>query len=159
MVKIGDKLPHFEFMNKTPDGLQKLTTEKVFGGQKVVLVGVPGAFTPTCTMNHLPAFVEHHDKFKAKGVDAIACVAVNDPHVMAVWEKHLDAGAKILMLADGNADFAKATGLDLDLNVAGMGVRNKRYSMLVEDGVVKQLNIETEKGVNVSGAETILAQL
>jgi glutaredoxin/glutathione-dependent peroxiredoxin len=159
MIKIGDKLPAADFMNKTADGPQKLSTDVVFAGRKVVLFGVPGAFTPTCSMNHLPGFLADHDAIKAKGVDTIACVSVNDVHVMAAWSQHAGADGKIMMLADGNGDFAKATGLDFDLNLAGMGIRNKRYSMIVDNGVVKQLNIEDKSGVNVSGSDTILKQL
>jgi glutaredoxin/glutathione-dependent peroxiredoxin len=159
MIKIGDKLPAADFMNKTADGPQKLSTDVVFAGRKVVLFGVPGAFTPTCSMNHLPGFLTDFDAIKAKGVDTIACVSVNDVHVMDAWGKQTGAQGKILMLADGNGEFARATGLDLDLNVAGMGLRNKRYSMIVENGVVKQLNIEDKSGVNISGADTILKQL
>jgi glutaredoxin/glutathione-dependent peroxiredoxin len=159
MIKIGDKLPACDFVTMTADGQQKLSTDVVFAGRKVVLVGVPGAFTPTCSMNHLPGYLTHFDEIKAKGVDTVACVAVNDVHVMTAWGKHSGTDGKILLLADGNGEFAKATGLEADLNVAGMGHRNKRYSMIVENGVVKQLNVETEKGVNVSGADTILKQL
>ena len=158
-IKIGDKLPAAEFAVMTADGQQKLTTDVVFGGRKVVLFAVPGAFTPTCSMNHLPGFVAAAEQIKAKGVDTIACVAVNDVHVMNAWGKHAGAEGKIMMLADGNGDFARATGLNVDLKPYGMGERSKRYSMIVENGVVKQLNVEDKSGVNVSGAETILTQL
>ncbi len=157
MIKIGEKLPAAEFITPTADGPQKLSTESVFKGQKVVLIGVPGAFTPTCSMNHLPGFLTHLDEFKAKGVDTVACVAVNDVHVMKAWAKHAGAEGKIMMLGDGNGIFARAAGLDVD--IPGMGLRNKRFSMIVDDGVVKQLNVEDKSGVNVSGAETILEQL
>lgn len=158
-ITIGDKLPAIEFSMMTSDGQQKVSTDVIFAGRKVVLFGVPGAFTPTCSMNHLPGFLTHLDAIKAKGVDTIACVTVNDVHVVNAWSKHSGAEGKITMLADGNGTFAKATGLELDLNVAGMGLRNKRYSMIVENGVVKTLNIEDKSGVNVSGADTILEQL
>ena len=158
-IKIGDRLPAATFLIKTADGPQKLTTDDVFADSKVVLFGVPGAFTPTCSMNHLPSFLAHLDAIKMKGVDKIACVSVNDVHVMHAWEKHSGAEGKILMLADGNGDFAAATGLNVDLNVAQMGHRNKRFSMIVENGMVKHLNIEEKSGVNVSGADTVLAQL
>ncbi len=157
MIKIGEKLPAAEFTAPTADGPQKLSTDSVFKGHKVVLFGVPGAFTPTCSMNHLPGFLTHLDEIKTKGVDTVACVAVNDVHVMKAWAKHAGAEGKIMMLGDGNGMFAKATGLDVD--IPGMGLRNKRYSMIVEDGVVRQLNVEDKSGVNVSGAETILGQL
>ena len=158
-IKPGDRLPAADFTVTTPDGPQKMPADVIFSGRKVVLFGLPGAFTPTCNMNHLPGFLLAHDDIKALGADTIACTAVNDIHVMKAWGKATDSEGKILMLADGNGEFAKAAGLELDLSVAGMGHRSKRYSMIVEDGVVKTLNIETEKGVNVSGAETIVQQL
>jgi peroxiredoxin len=158
-IKVGDKVPNVTLRQVTPDGAVPVATQDFFAGRKVVLFGLPGAFTPTCSMNHLPGFLLAYDDIKAAGVDTIACTAVNDIHVMKAWAKASESEGKILMLADGNAEFAKATGLDLDLTVAGMGLRSKRYSMIVENGVVKTLNIETEKGVNVSGAETIMQQL
>ena len=158
-IKPGDKLPAAEFNVMTADGQQKLSTDVVFAGRKVVLFGLPGAFTPTCNMNHLPGFLLAYDDIKAKGVDTIACTSVNDVHVMTAWAKATGSKGKIMMLADGNAGFAKAVGLDADLTASGMGLRSKRYSMIVENGVVKALNVETEKGVNVSGAETIMQQL
>ena len=159
MIKIGDTLPSVEFNTMTADGQQKLSTDVVFAGRKVVLFAVPGAFTPTCSANHMPSFIENFDAIKAKGVDTIACTATNDVHVMTAWAKHTGAEGKILMLADGNAEFARACGLEKDLNIANMGLRSSRYSMLVDNGVVKQLNVEEKSGVNVSGAETILEQL
>jgi glutaredoxin/glutathione-dependent peroxiredoxin len=158
-IKIGDALPDVEFNTMTADGQQKLSTDVVFAGRKVVLVAVPGAFTPTCSNNHLPGFIEHFAAIKAKGVDAVVCTSVNDVHVMAAWSKHSGADGKIMMLADGNATFAKACGLAFDLSVAGMGERSRRYSMIVENGIVTQLNVEDKGGVNVSGADTILTQL
>ncbi len=159
MIKIGDKLPSAEFNVMTADGQQKLSTDVVFAGRKIVLFGVPGAFTPTCSMNHLPGFLTHFAAIKAKGVDTVACTSVNDVHVMTAWGKQSDPEGKIMMLADGNATFAKACGLSFDLAVAGMGERSKRYSMIVDNGVVEALNVEDKSGVNVSGAETILQQL
>jgi peroxiredoxin len=158
-IKIGDKLPAAEFNTMTPDGQQKVSTDVVFAGRKVVLFAVPGAFTPTCSMNHLPGFVSSFDAIKAKGIDTIACTSVNDVHVMNAWAKHSGADGKIMMLADGNGEFAKAVGLEKDLAVAGMGLRSSRYSMIIDNGVVKALNVEDKSGVNVSGAETILEQL
>jgi glutaredoxin/glutathione-dependent peroxiredoxin len=158
-IKIGDKLPHAEFLVPGADGPEKRSTVDVFKGKKIVLFAVPGAFTPTCNAMHLPGYIIDHDAILARGVDAIVCTAVNDVHVMKAWSKASVADGKVLMLADGNATFAKACGLELDLNVANMGLRSSRYSMIVEDGVVKQLNIETKSGVNVSGSETILEQL
>ena len=158
-IKPGDRLPNVEFTVTTADGPQKFSTDVIFSGRKVVLFGLPGAFTPTCNMNHLPGFVLAHDDLKAQGVDTIACTAVNDIFVMKAWGKATESEGKIMMLADGNGEFAKAVGLELDLTAAGMGHRSQRYSMIVENGVVKTLNVETERGVNVSGAETILQQL
>ncbi len=158
-IKIGDRMPAAELLTATADGPSKISTDAIFKDKTVVLIGVPGAFTPTCSMNHLPGFLTHLDEIKAKGVDTVACVSVNDVHVVKAWGKHAGAEDKILMLADGNGDFAKATGLAVDLNVAGMGMRNKRYSMLVENGIVRQLNVEDKSGVNISGADTILQQL
>ena len=159
MIKIGDTLPSVEFNTMTADGQQKLSTDVVFAGRKVVLFAVPGAFTPTCSANHMPSFIENFDAIKAKGVDTIACTATNDVHVMTAWAKHTGAEGKILMLADGNAEFARACGLEKDLNIANMGLRSSRYSMLVDNGVVTQLNTEPGPGMKVSGADTILAQL
>jgi peroxiredoxin len=155
-IKHGDKLPNVEFTIATADGSQKTPADVIFSGRKVVLIGLPGAFTPTCSMNHLPGFIAAHDAIKALGVDTIACTAVNDIHVMKAWAKASGAEGKVTMLADGNAEFAKAAGLELDLTSAGMGLRSRRYAMLVDDGVVKALNIETERGVNASSAETML---
>jgi peroxiredoxin len=158
-IKVGDKLPQSDFLMMTADGTQKVSTDTIFAGRKVVLFAVPGAFTPTCSMNHLPGFVQKAGAIKAKGVDSIACVAVNDVHVMNAWGKHSGADGKIMMLADGNGDFAQRLGLEFDLTQAGMGKRSKRYSMIVDNGVVKALNVEDKPGVNVSGADTVLEQL
>jgi glutaredoxin/glutathione-dependent peroxiredoxin len=156
-IKIGDRIPSAELRIKTEAGQQKLTTEEVFGGKKVVLIGVPGAFTPTCSMNHLPGFILACEDIKAKGVDTIACLSVNDAHVMKAWGEASGADGKVLMLADPHGAFTRALGLEMES--ADLGRRSRRYSMLVEDGVVKQLNVEDKPGVNVSGPETILAQL
>ncbi len=158
-IKPGDKIPAAEFSTMTADGLQKLSTDVVFAGRRVVLFAVPGAFTPTCSMNHLPGFLKAMDAIKAKGVDTIACTAVNDVDVMNAWGQATGANGKIMMLADGNGDFARKLGLDRDLTASGMGRRSRRYSMIVENGVVKTLNVEDKSGVNVSGADTILTQL
>ena len=159
-IGIGDKLPNATLKTKTSDGPADLSTDEIFAGKKVVLFAVPGAFTPTCSMNHLPGFLTHNDEIRAKGVDTIAVVAVNDIFVMGAWEKSSDASGKILFLSDGNGEFTKALGLDIDLSVAGLGVRSKRYSMLVEDGVVKQLNIEESPGqADKSSAEALLEQM
>jgi glutaredoxin/glutathione-dependent peroxiredoxin len=159
MAAIGERLPEATFSTKTGDGPQAMTVEQIFKGRKVVLVGLPGAFTPTCSMNHAPGFVKHAAELKAKGVDMIAITSVNDVHVMAAWGRHLEADGKVVMLADGNGEFARAAGLEFDLSVAGMGKRSRRYSMIVDDGVIKALNVEDKPGVNVSGVETVLEQL
>ncbi|KAA0972489.1 peroxiredoxin [Aureimonas fodinaquatilis] len=159
-INPGDTIPEATFRVKTQDGPKPITTAEVFDGKKVVLFGVPGAFTPTCTMNHLPGFLELNDEIRAKGVDTIAVVAVNDPFVMGAWQNATEAGDKILFLADGSADFVRAAGLDVDLSGAGLGVRSRRFSMIVDNGVVKSINIEEAPGqAEVSTARAILAQL
>lgn len=158
-VKVGDKIAEITLKHMTADGPKNITTGELFDGKKVVVFGLPGAFTPTCSARHVPGFVDHFDAITAKGVDTIACVSVNDAFVMAAWGKAQNAEGKVLMLADGNADFAKALGLDADFSAFGMGLRSKRYSMLVENGVVTQLNIEEPGAFEVSNAETILGQL
>ena len=158
-IKPGERLPDAEFSVMTGDGQQKLSSDVIFAGRKVVLFAVPGAFTPTCSNNHLPGFLKEIAAIKAKGADTVACTAVNDVHVMAAWASASGAEGRIMMLADGNGDFARAIGLNVDLAKAGMGERSRRYSMIVENGVVKTLNVEDKPGVNVSGADTILAQL
>jgi peroxiredoxin len=158
-IKVGDRLPNVEFTTTAPDGKQKVSTDGVFAGRKVVLFAVPGAFTPTCSVAHLPSYVDDYEAIKAKGVDTIACTAVNDIDVLRAWGKMSGADGKVMMLADGNAEFAKAVGLQKDLTGAGMGLRSSRYSMIVDNGVVTALNIEDKPGVNVSGSETILTQL
>jgi peroxiredoxin len=159
-IKVGDRLPNSTFRVMTADGPKPKTTDEVFKGKKVVLFAVPGAFTPTCHKNHLPGFVKNAGAIKAKGVDAIAVTAVNDPFVMGAWKNASDAGDAIEFLADGSADFAKALGLELDASANGLGVRSKRYCMVVEDGVVKTLNIEDAPGkADVSGADNLLTML
>ena len=158
-IAVGDKLPDATFKTMTQDGAKDLKTADVFGGKKVVLFGVPGAFTPTCSNNHLPGYLENHDAILGRGVDTIAVVAVNDHHVMNAWARFTGGEGKILYLADGNGDFAKATGLDNDSSPFGMGLRSKRFSMIVDDGKVTAVNVETNPGVNESGAAHILEQL
>jgi peroxiredoxin len=159
-IAVGDRLPEATFKVRTPDGLRDLSVKELTAGRKVVLFAVPGAFTPTCHARHLPSYVEHHDALKAKGVDAIACVAVNDAFVLDAWAKQGEADGKIAMLADGNATFTKAVGLEFDGSGFGLGTRSKRYAMLVEDGVVKALNVEEAPGVmEVSGADRMLTAL
>lgn len=158
-IKVGEKLPTSTFRVMTSEGPKPKTTDDVFSGKKVVLFAVPGAFTPTCSKNHLPGFVTNAAAIKAKGIDAIAVTAVNDPFVMDAWKKA--AGSDdIEFLADGSADFAKAVGLDLDASAMGLGVRSKRYCMVVDDGVVKSLAIEDAPGkADASGAEALLKSL
>jgi peroxiredoxin len=142
----------------TADGPKEITTDELFAGKKVVLFALPGAFTPTCSASHLPGFVVNADKIKAKGVDEIVCLSVNDAFVMDAWGKAQNA-EEIHMVADGNADFAKAIGLELDLIARGMGVRLQRFAMIVEDGVVKHLNVEAAGKFEISSAETMIALL
>ncbi len=160
-IKVGDRLPEAKFRSMGPDGRPvEKTTGEVFKGRKVVLFGVPGAFTPTCHRNHLPGFVAKADEIKAKGVDAIVVTAVNDVFVMDAWTKQSGCDGKIEYIADGNGDFAKAIGLTIDASGNGLGIRSKRYSMIVDDGVVKSLNVEETPGkAEVSGAENLLKSL
>ena len=157
-IAIGDTIPDIPLSLATPEGPVPVRSKSYFEGKTVALFAVPGAFTPTCSAKHLPSFVEKADELKAKGVDQIAATSVNDAFVMGAWGR--DAGsAEIDMLADGNGDFAQALGLTMDASGFGMGTRSQRYSMLVENGVVKQLNVEEPGAYEVSGAETLLGQL
>jgi peroxiredoxin len=159
-IKVGDRLPNATLRLITEDGPRPVGTGEFFSGKKIVLFGLPGAFTPTCHKNHLPGFIANGEAFKAKGVDAIAMTSVNDHHVLAAWSKATGADGKVSFLADGNADFAKATGLEFDASGGGLGVRSRRYSMVVEDGVVTKINIEESPGkVDLSGAEHLLAEI
>ncbi len=159
-IKVGDKLPDAKFTVMGADGPGVKTTAEVFGGRKVALFAVPGAYTPSCHKNHMPGFVNRVDEIKAKGIDAVACTAVNDIFVLSNWADDSGATGKIEMLADGSADFAKAVGLDIDLSGFGLGVRSKRYAMLVDDGVVKVLNIEdSPPQVDKSSADTLCSMI
>jgi glutaredoxin/glutathione-dependent peroxiredoxin len=159
-IKVGDKLPEATLRVVTAEGPKPVTTADFFGGRKVVLFGLPGAFTPTCHKNHLPGFIAEEAAFKAKGVDEIALTAVNDHFVLDAWQKATGAAGHVTFLADGSGDFAKALGLEFDASAGGLGLRSRRYSMLVEDGVVKVLNIEESPGkADLSGATHLLAQL
>lgn len=159
-ISVGDRLPEGKFQIMTAEGPKDISTNEIFPGKKVALFAVPGAFTPTCHLNHLPGYLRHLDAFKEKGVDIVACTAVNDVFVMNAWAESSGAKDKILFLADGNGNFARALGLDLDASGAGLGQRSKRYAMLVEDGVVKALHVEDAPGqVTSSGAETLLREL
>ncbi len=141
-IKVGDHLPDGKFTVMGPDGPTPKTVSEIFAGKTVAMFAVPGAYTPTCSKSHMPGFVERVDELKAKGIDTIACTAVNDVFVLTNWAKDTGATGKIEMLADGSGDFAKAIGLEIDLSNFGLGLRSKRYAMLVEDGVVKVLNVE-----------------
>lgn len=159
-IKVGDKLPDATFKIMTADGPAEVTVDDYFSGAKVALFAVPGAFTPTCHANHLPGFLANLDQIKAKGVDKVACVSVNDVFVMDAWAKASGGKDKIDFLADGSADFAKALGLELDGSAFGMGLRSKRYSMIVEDREVKALNVEdVPSSAKASGAEALIEQL
>jgi peroxiredoxin len=159
-IKVGDRLPEAKFRVMTAEGPGWKTTDEVFKGKKVVLFAVPGAFTPTCHKNHLPGFVQNAAAIKAKGIDSIAVTAVNDGFVMDAWKKASNAEGKVEFLADGNGEFAKAIDMTLDGSGNGLGLRSKRYSMLVEDGVVKKLNVEEAPGkAETSSADALLKQL
>ncbi len=158
-IKVGDTLPEAKFGVMTKDGPAQKTTQEVFGGKTVALFAVPGAFTPTCSARHLPGYKDKAGELKSKGVDEIACLSVNDAFVMGAWGDSQNVGGDVTMLADGNGDFAKAVGLTMDGSGFGMGLRSQRYSMLVEDGVVKELNVEAPGEFNVSSAEHMLGQL
>jgi peroxiredoxin len=159
-IKGGDRLPEATFRVAGPDGLETLTTKDVFAGKRVVLFAVPGAFTPTCHLNHLPGFIESADDFKKQGVDRVVCIAVNDPFVLAAWEETSGGKEKVLFLSDGNAEFTKKIGMDFDGSGFGLGTRSKRYAGLVEDGVVKILNVEESPGIaEASTAARILESL
>ena len=156
-IKVGDKIPAAT-LNTMRDGIQAITTDELFGGKKVVLFSVPGAFTPTCSAKHLPGYIEKMDAFKAKGID-VACMAVNDAFVMDAWAKSQNAPDELIMLADGNAALAEAMGLSLDASAFGMGTRSKRFALYIEDGVVSQAFVEAPGEFRVTAAENVLASL
>ena len=158
-IKAGDRVPSVTVAHMTADGVESITTDDLFRGKKVVLFAVPGAFTPTCSAKHLPSFLERADEIRAKGVDTIACVAVNDVFVMNAWGADQNVGDRVMMLADGSADLARALGLVLDLTGRGLGVRSARYAMIVNDGTVEQLFVEEGGGFEVSSGENVLAAL
>ena len=157
-INVGDKLPDVPLTVATPDGPEQTTTTDFFGGRRVALFAVPGAYTPTCSARHLPSYVEKAFELKGKGVDEIACISVNDAFVMSAWNKS-DGSQDITMLADGNGAFSEAVGLSMDASKFGMGKRSQRYSMLINDGVVEQLNVEAPGEYRASSAETLLEQL
>lgn len=156
-IQVGDRLPEV-VLQRIGEGVESVDTHRLFGNGKAVIFAVPGAFTPTCSEKHLPGFVEHYQQFHDKGIK-VACVSVNDPFVMQAWGKSQDVPDGLMMLADGNADFARALGLELDASAYGMGVRAKRFAIYTEDGVVKQLNVEAPGEFRVSSAEHVLSQL
>jgi peroxiredoxin len=158
-IEVGDRIPQTQFVKVTEQGPEQVDSESYFAGRRVALFSVPGAFTPTCSAKHLPGFVEKADEIKAKGVDEIACTAVNDAFVMGAWGKSAGVEGKVTMLADGNGAFAKALGLEMDGTGFGMGMRGKRFSMVVNDGTVEQLHVEAPGQFEVSSAEYLLGQL
>ncbi|MEM9225841.1 MAG: peroxiredoxin [Pseudomonadota bacterium] len=158
-ISVGDKLPEATFMEMTEHGPAPVSTSEVFGGKTVALFAVPGAYTPTCSAKHLPGFVEKQGDLAAKGIDEVVCTSVNDVFVMGAWGADNSAGGKVRMIADGNGEFATAIGLEMDGSGFGMGTRSQRYSMLVKDGVVAELNVEEGAGFEVSSADYLLAQL
>ena len=158
-IQVGERLPEVPLSIATPDGPQPTTSTEYFAGKRVALFAVPGAFTPTCSARHLPGFVEKVDELKAKGVDEVACTAVNDAFVLAAWAKSADAEDKVTMLADGNGAFAEALGLTMDGSKFGLGKRGSRWSAIVDDGVVSELNVEEPGAFSVSSAEFLVGQL
>jgi len=166
MIAVGQKLPNatlYEFFNEASEGCalgpNAFEVDKLVAGKKIVIFALPGAFTPTCSAQHVPGFVEHFDAFKAKGVDEIWCVAVNDPFVMGAWGRDLNVGKKIRMLGDGSGEFTKKLGMEFDLTARGLGVRSQRYAMIIEDGVVKTLDLEAPGKFEVSDAASVLKKL
>ncbi|BBK39594.1 peroxiredoxin [Allostella sp. ATCC 35155] len=158
-IAVGQKIPSGKLKTMTAEGPKDITTDELFGGKKVVVFALPGAFTPTCSAKHLPGFVQHAASIKGKGVDTVACLSVNDAFVMGAWGKDQNVGDKVMMLADGSGDFTEALGLTLDLTPNGMGKRSKRYAMVVDNGTVTALNVEEPGKFEVSSAEAVLKQL
>jgi peroxiredoxin len=158
-IKVGDKIPSATLMQMKDGGPKPVKTDDLFAGKKVVLFALPGAFTPTCSAKHLPSFVQNADAIKAKGIDAIACVSVNDAFVMGAWGDQQKVGDKIMMLGDGNGELTRALGLEMDGSRFGMGKRSQRFAMIVDNGIVKQLNVEEPGAFAVSSAEHVLTQL
>jgi peroxiredoxin len=158
-IKLGDKVPSATLMQMKDGGPKPVSTDELFKGRKVALFALPGAFTPTCSAKHLPGFIKQADALKAKGIDAIACISVNDAFVMGAWGEQQGAGDKVMMLADGNGDFTRALGLEMDATKFGMGKRSQRYSMVVDNGVIAALNVEAPGAFEVSSADHMIAQL
>jgi peroxiredoxin len=158
-IQVGDKLPSVKLWYKDEDGVKSIDSDELFAGKKVVLFALPGAFTPTCSASHVPGYVVHADEIRARGVDSIICLSVNDAHVMKAWGDQQNVEDRITMIADGSAHFTRAVGLELDRDAGGMGIRSQRYAMVVNDGVVELLNVEEPGEFKISDAETILASL
>jgi glutaredoxin/glutathione-dependent peroxiredoxin len=158
-IQVGDRLPSATLTTMTAEGPKPLTTSELCEGKKVVLFAVPGAFTPTCSVQHLPGYVDNAQSLKDKGVDTVACVSVNDPFVMGAWGEDREVGEDLMMLSDGNGDFTAAIGLEMDGSGFGLGTRSQRYAMIIDDGIVSTLNVESGPGLDVSSAETILSEL
>ena len=158
-IQAGDKIPSTDIQYMGADGVETINTDSLLAGKRVVLFALPGAFTPTCSASHLPGYVVHSDALFDKGVDLIACLSVNDAFVMDAWGKAHNADDRVMMLADGSAHLTRALGLEMDLDAAGMGLRSKRYAMVINDGVVETLNVEAPKEFKISDAETMLSAL
>jgi peroxiredoxin len=159
MIKVGDRLPSVSVREVKEGGVQEISTDDFFKGKKIALFAVPGAFTSTCSVKHLPSFVNNAEALKKKGIGAVVCTAVNDPAVLRAWAEQGNATGKVTMLSDGNGDLARALGLEVDLTKAGMGKRSRRYSMVVDNGVVKQLNVEEPGAFGVSSGDHMLTQI
>ena len=158
-IKVGDKMPVGTFGEMTENGPETVTTDELFAGKKVVLFAVPGAFTPTCSAQHVPGFLANFDAIAAKGIDEIACMSVNDVHVMAAWGRDLGVGDKIRMLADGNGDYATALGLDADSRPFNMGIRSRRFAIVIDDGIAASIAVDEPGQFEITSAESVLAQL
>ena len=158
-IQVGDTLPSINLTTMTTEGPKPISMTEISSGKKVVLFAVPGAFTPTCSAQHLPGFIEHNKELRDKGIDVVACVSVNDPFVMKAWGEDRKVGEEVLMLSDGNGEFTAAIGLEMDGSGFGLGTRSQRYAMIIDDGVVSALNVEPGPGIDISSAEKILEQL
>ncbi len=158
-IQVGDKIPAVDLQHMADSGVETINSEDLFGGKKVALFALPGAYTPTCSASHLPGYVVASDELFAKGIDLIVCLSVNDAFVMDAWGKQHNADDRVMMIADGSAHFTRAVGLELDLDATGMGIRSQRYAMVINDNVVEVLNIEAPKQFEVSDAQTILASI